>query len=329
MNNEQRAMSKGVFMKKQKFSFITVLAVVMVYTLAGCSDDAAAKDAVPQVPTKIVATATSSNSITISWPAVSGALQYYVYGSESASDTYTRLGITVASFYHTYSYTVSGLLPNTTYYYKVSSYNHLGESSLSSSVSATTVFNFPSNVSAAASTSNSITVTWDSVSGATGYYVYGSSGASGTFTRVQTISSSSTTSYTATGLSPNTAYYYRVSAYRRVGDNASSYIEESSPSSAVFATTAPVTPTNVSATATSSTSITVSWSSVPGAAGYRVYSYVSGNYILEGTVSSSYTSYTVTGLLPNTTYYYGVTAYNSSNVESPQSSYVSVRTLSP
>jgi uncharacterized repeat protein (TIGR02543 family) len=61
-----------------------------------------------------------------------------VYSSLTEAGTYTRLGITVPSLGHTYSYTAFDLTPRTTYYFKVSACNHLGESPQSEPVSATT-----------------------------------------------------------------------------------------------------------------------------------------------------------------------------------------------
>ena len=90
----------------------------------------------------------------------------------------------------------------------------------------------------------------------------------------------------------------------------------------------PATPTNVSASAASSSSITISWYSVTGAAGYFVYrsSSSSGTYNLAGTAYTN--SYTDTGLSASTTYYYRETAVNSSGGESAQSSSTYATTLS-
>jgi hypothetical protein len=51
------------------------------------------------------------------------------------------------------------------------------------------------------------------VPGATGYRVYRSSSSSGTYSSTGEVYEVYTTSYTDTGLSPNTTYYYKVSAY--------------------------------------------------------------------------------------------------------------------
>jgi fibronectin type 3 domain-containing protein len=172
----------------------------------------------------------------------------------------------------------------------------------------------PSGVTAAAASSSSIALGWNSVSGASGYYVYRSSSSSGTYYYV---GSSSSTSYTDTGLSANTTYYYKVKAYNKAGTGYQS--------SSVHATTlsggggtAPNAPT-VTATA-SGNSITLNWTVVPGATGYKVYRNTIDSYSETNVVATpTSTSYTDTGLAAGTPYFYRVTAYNDAG-ESPKSS---------
>jgi len=74
----------------------------------------------------------------------------------------------------------------------------------------------------------------------------------------------------------------------------------------------PSGPTNVSATATSSSSITVSWSPVPYATSYVIY-YGLTSAANSNLVDSNSTSYTFTGLKAGTTYYFAVgSVYNGS-----------------
>jgi len=90
----------------------------------------------------------------------------------------------------------------------------------------------PTGLSATAVSSSQINLSWNAVSGATGYDIYRSTSAGGTFTRLgsePTISGGSTTSYSDTGLSAGTTYYYKVSALNASGESAAS--------SAVSATT--------------------------------------------------------------------------------------------
>jgi fibronectin type 3 domain-containing protein len=272
-------------------------------------------------PAALRVTASTSNSITLAWDTVPGAMSYKVYRSDTFYGTYTEV---VGSPTST-TYTHTGLSPNTTYYYKVSAMNSAGvESAQSSYVSATTssdipVPSAPTGVTATAS-STSITVSWYSVSGATSYKVYRSDTYYGIYTLVGSVPTGTT--YTDTGLSPNTTYYYKVTALNSAGG-------ESDPSIFDYATTSSSAPTGVTARA-SSTSITVSWYSVSGAMSYKVYRSDTfyGTYTeVVGSPTSS-TTYTDTGLSPNTTYYYKVSAVNSEGVESEQSSYDSATTSS-
>jgi cellulose 1,4-beta-cellobiosidase len=199
---------------------IIALAVVIGFGTAGCKDDNDSGSGTPDTPANIVTTASSSSSILISWPAVSGALQYRVYISENSAGVYTLLGVTVPTDTGVCSYSANGLTPNTAYYFRISSLNSAGESAQSSPVSATIYLNLPSvprNVGVTAASANSITVSWSAVSGAAGYHIYRSESASGAYTQVGTVLSSAT-SYTATGLLPNTTYYFKVSAYSSAGE---------------------------------------------------------------------------------------------------------------
>jgi len=311
-------------MKKQFFGLFTVIfAAMFAMAFTGCkgpNDDPGGGSA-PSAPTGVTAMTASSGSITISWSPVSGADGYNIYRSLSYSGTYNMVG-TVNST----TFTDTGLLANTAYYYKVAAYNSIGASEQSSSVSATTsgsngaTLSVPANVTATAVSSSSITVSWSVVSGANGYLIYRSLSYSGIYDEVGDAYS---TSFTDTGLSANTAYYYKVSAFNNYTETA-----QSSPVSATTSAgnTPPSAPSNVTATATSPGSITVSWSVVSGATGYYIYRSLnySGPYDNIGTSYSA--SYTDTGLSANTNYHYRVAAYNNYGVGAQSSTIASVIT---
>jgi surface antigen len=86
----------------------------------------------------------------------------------------------------------------------------------------------PASMSATALSSSSIKLTWsDNSNNETGFYVYryGSTGWSRIATR-----GANTTSYTNSGLSANTAYYYTVASYNSVGESwYSSYVSAATP----------------------------------------------------------------------------------------------------
>jgi hypothetical protein len=83
----------------------------------------------------------------------------------------------------------------------------------------------PSGLSAAAVSSTSINLSWTQTSGATSYDIYRSTSSGGTFARIgtePTVSSGSTTSFTETGLTASTTYYYKISALNASGESAAS-----------------------------------------------------------------------------------------------------------
>jgi phosphodiesterase/alkaline phosphatase D-like protein len=115
------------------------------------------------------------------------------------------------------SYNVTGLSPNTTYYYRVRAYNGCATSSNSSVKTVKTLTctpKAPSAQNATNVTSSSFTANWGGVSGAIDYRLDVST--SNTFATYvpgyQDLDVGNTTSYPVTGLSAHTTYYYRVRA---------------------------------------------------------------------------------------------------------------------
>lgn len=86
----------------------------------------------------------------------------------------------------------------------------------------------PTGVSASAASSSIINVSWSASTGATSYTVYRSATSGGTYSSVGT---STSTSFSNTGLAANTTYYYKVAASNSAGSSAQS--------AAVSATTLP------------------------------------------------------------------------------------------
>jgi fibronectin type 3 domain-containing protein len=176
------------------------------------------------------------------------------------------------------------------------------------------------NVKAETQSAASILVSWDSVPGASYYKVYRSESVDGEYELVWEGGQSTTTSHTDGGLSPDTIYYYKVSAV--TGGR------EGPLSDYAFAVTKVSAPSNPRAdNEQSSNSIKVSWDSVPGASSYKVYRTENNysSYTLAG--SSTGTSYTDTGLSPSRPYYYRISAVGIAG-EGAQSESVSASTIS-
>jgi fibronectin type 3 domain-containing protein len=83
-----------------------------------------------------------------------------------------------------------------------------------STTAKTTVVN--STIQAASVDYNKIKVSWYSVPGANGYEVYRSTASTGTYSKIATLTSGSTLTYTNSSVSTGTTYYYKVRAYRTI-----------------------------------------------------------------------------------------------------------------
>ena len=186
---------------------------------------------------KNLTTRTTATSITLTWNAVDGSTGYDVEAD----------GVVIDNGVNT-TYTNTGLQPGTNHVYRVRARNAAGTGEWSTNISTITLPAVPVNVIATATT-NSITLTWDAVDGASGYDVE----ADGVV-----IDNGVNTTYTNTGLQPGTNHVYRVRARNAAGTG-----EWSTNISTI---TLPAVPVNVITTATTN-NITLTWNAVDGASG--------------------------------------------------------------
>ena len=146
-----------------------------------------------------------------------------------------------------------------------------------------------------------IDISWNAVNNATLYRLYSATG-SGDFTEI-TAAAGAATTYSHTGLAPNTTTRYQVVACLNM------QMDSCSPQSgSVTATTAPPVP--VLDVAERGTTIRLSWSAVDGATYYRPYSSTSpeGDYAEIPGAAGSALTYDHAGLEPATDYYHRLAA---------------------
>jgi len=193
---------------------------------------------VPAAPTSLKATAASTSQINLAWSESSTNQTGFTVQQSTDGTTFTSIATTAAG---TTSYSATGLTAGKTYYYRVAASNSAGSSGYSAVANATTLTTTPvvtvpaapGGLQATVASTSQINLAWtESSTSQTGFSVQQSTDGS-TFTQIAT-TSASTMSYSATGLSAGTTYYYRVTASNSAGS--SGY------SSVVNATTQSTTP---------------------------------------------------------------------------------------
>lgn len=175
---------------------------------------------------KVKSYSTESNtSIKINWEPAYGATKYQVDRWQAfTTDTYTIVKSDITGT----SYTDTGLMENTQYWYRVRAINGAGMSDFDESTSdiltTTKVLDVPSGVKATGTSTTSITVMWDATPGATSYRIYRWQAWHGDTTATDVELNYTGTKYVDEGLLPGTQYYYRIYANNDKGQ--SSYSNE-------------------------------------------------------------------------------------------------------
>jgi Tol biopolymer transport system component len=267
----------------------------------------------PLAPTGLRVYPVTENSITLRWRDPNSGEAAYRVERAGADGQYqvvttTALGST--------SYRDSGLSESTTYSYRVTATGSAGDAGPAGPIAATTLPAAPTNLSAAVSGPQRITLRWlDHSSGESEFRIERSTDGGATWPTVLRLSSvvgsGSWVTYLDGGLTPGLTYTYRVSAIGPGG--------ASSPAGPVAVLLAvPAAPGNLTAAALSPTRIRLSWTenaanrtyfevqwSTDGGVTYPNAARVTGSYALGATVT-----YDRTGLTPAAAYTFRVRAVN-------------------
>ena len=149
-----------------------------------------------------------------------------------------------------------------------------------------------------------VSLSWTASNGATLYYVRRSTTSGGPYTQ---ISAPSATSYTDTGLTNGTKYFYVVSAYNSAGQSANSSEVSATPTAP---STPPAVPANLQATA-GNAQVSLSWTASSGATSYHLKRSTTSGSGYTQIAAPAATSYTDTGLTNGIAYFYVVSALNA------------------
>jgi chitodextrinase len=292
----------------------------------------------PSAPTSLTATAASPSQINLSWTASSdnvGVTGYKVERcSGAACANFAQIATPTATTFNDTALTAS-----TSYSYRVRANDAAGNNSgYSNTASATTPAavdttppTAPTNLTATAASTTQINLSWtgstDNV-GVTGYKVERCSGA--TCANFAQIATPTGTAFNDTGLIASTSYSYRVRANDAAGNNSGYSNTASATTPAAADTTPPTAPTNLTATATSTTQINLSWTASTdnvGVTGYKVErcsGAACANFAQIATPTA--TTFNDTGLTASTSYSYRVRANDAAGNNSGYSNTASATT---
>ena len=243
-----------------------------------------------------VSITTSKGKPKLTWKAVKGADNYWIYRSTDGKN-FKYYNETDEAGYTNYSTNIG-----TTYYYKVRAVKTIDGNDHKSDFSAVRSIQCrPAAVNLSISRSyGKPKLTWDAVADADKYWIYRSTDGK----NFKCYDTTTKTSYINSGAAFNTIYCYKVKAVKVVnGRNVAS--GSGSAKSVITALEKP----SVSIT-TSDGKPYISWDAVDGATGYYVFRSTDGkNYSVLGYTTR--TNYTNTASNAGTTYYYKVKADNS------------------
>lgn len=288
----------------------------------------------PTAPSGLMATAASSTQINLSWTASTDNVAvtgYQIQRCQGAGcNTFAQIATpagTGTSFIDT------GLSPSVSYSYEIIATDAAGNLSSPSNVSSATTLAgppaAPSGLLATAASATQINLSWtNNATNQTGFKVERSADGV-TFTQIGT-TGATTTTYSDSPLAPVTIYYYRVRATNGAGDSAYTSVANAT---TLADTTPPTAPSNLTATAASSTQINLAWTPSTdnvGVTQYQIQRCLGAGCTTFAQVGTSTTaSFPDSGLLASTSYSYQVRALDAAGNASPFSNVATAVTQSP
>ena len=190
----------------------------------------------------------------------------------------------------------------------------------------------PTNLKVTEYSDKAAKLSWSKVAGVTGYLVYYSKDNSN-FTKLKTINSQSTTSYTVGGLTPGKAYYFALISYTDINGKITKSERTSSLKITATSSSSVPAPSNLKVAEYSNSAIKLTWTKASDVTGYYVYRSTDGKkYSKIKTLKASTTAYTNTSLTAGKKYYYSIASYKNTSTGAvaigPKSSAVNALTIS-
>ena len=277
-------------------------------------------------PLATAASNVTANGFTANWNSVNTATNYILDVSTAADFSTFVAGFNMKDVGNVTTFDVTGLDPNTTYYYRVHAWDGTNASTNSNSITVVTVVAAPVATEATNVTTTGFTANWNASTGATNYWldVSTASDFSALVTGYDNKDVGNVTTYDVTSLSTGNTYYYRVRASNANGISTNSSI-------ITVGTGVLAAPLALSATNITTTSFTARWNSSATATTYLLDVSTASDFSTfitdyNGKDVGNVMSYNVTSLNGSTVYYFRVRASNSGGA-SANSNTITVTTL--
>lgn len=274
----------------------------------GTFTTSAAPDTTPPAISGIGTTNISNNAATVSWTTNEPSDTQIQYGTTTSYGSSTTRNTALTT---NHSQQITGLLPSTTYHFRVLSRDNAGnlatsgDGTFATTAPADTTPPVVSGTVASNITSTSAVITWSTNEAATSQVEYGITTAYGSSSALDTTLVVSHTR-TLSNLSPSTTYHYRVISKDAAG-NISTSTDSTFATSATPDTTAPVI-SSISSGNQAPTSVNISWATNEAATSQVEYGPTTSYGSLTSVDTALLTGHSITlsNLSPATTYNYRV-----------------------
>ena len=269
----------------------------------------------PAAPTSLAADAVSSTQIDLQWTDNSSDETGFRIERKVGAGSFEFLTNVSAN---ATSHSDTSCSASTTYTYRVRAYSGGGDSAWSNEASDTTAPLAPASFEVTVDYSTKIDLSWTDVADETGYEIEVDENTSG-FSTLDNSVDADEVSYNDLTASPLSTYSYRIRAKNAYGN--------SDWSTSTTYTTGPAAPATLTATADSSSQISLDWSNVAQETGFKVDRSVNGGdfAVLDHQIAADDIDIEDTPVSPSNTYIYRVrstnaasdSAWKTSAIESP------------
>lgn len=275
----------------------------------------------PAAPSNLTATAVSAQQVNLAWSDNSGDEEgFFVERSTDGGSSWFSIAAVEANMS---GYSVTGLYPESTYFYRVRSYNSVGRSGPSNTATATTpaepvsVPAAPGALTTSPASSSEIALSWtDNSANEDGFKIERSSDGGVSWADAASTPANVYT-FVDAGRAASTTYAYRVRAHNAAGNSGYSNTATATTYSAPLASPSP--PSALAASSMSSSEIALSWTDNSGNEDrFTVERSSDGgvNWAQIATLPQGSTTFRSTGLMADTNYHYRVAAHNGAGASS-------------